>query len=78
MRASTQYSNSHKQRPAATAEDRVPVDQLPQQELVLRHADLVKRIAYHLVSRMPPNVEVDDLIQSGMIGLLDEIGRAHV
>ena len=32
---------------------------------------LVKRIAYHLVSRMPPNVEVDDLIQSGMIGLLD-------
>jgi RNA polymerase sigma factor FliA len=39
--------------------------------LVLKHADLVKRIAYHLVSRMPPNVEVDDLIQSGMIGLLD-------
>jgi RNA polymerase sigma factor for flagellar operon FliA len=37
----------------------------------LKHADLVKRIAYHLVSRMPPHVEVDDLIQSGMIGLLD-------
>jgi RNA polymerase sigma factor FliA len=71
MRASTQYSNSHKQRPTPAAEDHVPVDQLPQQELVLRHADLVKRIAYHLVSRMPPNVEVDDLIQSGMIGLLD-------
>ncbi len=53
------------------ADDGVPVDQVPQQELVLRHADLVKRIAYHLVSRMPPNVEVDDLIQSGMIGLLD-------
>ncbi|MGA2342985.1 MAG: RNA polymerase sigma factor FliA [Steroidobacteraceae bacterium] len=47
------------------------MDQVPQQELVLKHADLVKRIAYHLVSRMPPNVEVDDLIQSGMIGLLD-------
>ena len=30
-----------------------------------------KRIAYHLVGRMPPNVEVDDLIQAGMIGLLD-------
>jgi RNA polymerase sigma factor for flagellar operon FliA len=52
-------------------DDGTPVDQIPQQELVLRHADLVKRIAYHLVSRMPPNVEVDDLIQSGMIGLLD-------
>jgi RNA polymerase sigma factor for flagellar operon FliA len=47
------------------------VDQIPERELVLKHADLVKRIAYHLVSRMPPNVEVDDLIQSGMIGLLD-------
>ena len=44
---------------------------MTQDELVLRHADLVKRIAYHLVSRMPPNVEVDDLIQAGMIGLLD-------
>jgi RNA polymerase sigma factor for flagellar operon FliA len=40
-------------------------------ELILRHADLVKRIAFHLVSRMPPSVEVDDLIQAGMIGLLD-------
>ena len=47
-----------------------PAD-MPQDELVLKHADLVKRIAYHLVSRMPPNVEVDDLIQAGMIGLLD-------
>ncbi len=40
-------------------------------DLVLRHADLVKRIAFHLVSRMPPSVDVDDLIQAGMIGLLD-------
>jgi RNA polymerase sigma factor for flagellar operon FliA len=44
---------------------------MPQEALVLRHGELVKRIAYHLVSRMPPNVEVEDLIQSGMIGLLD-------
>ena len=70
MRASTQYSNQ-RQRGAAVAGDETPVDQIPQQELVLRHADLVKRIAYHLVSRMPPNVEVDDLIQAGMLGLLD-------
>ncbi|MGA2780074.1 MAG: RNA polymerase sigma factor FliA [Steroidobacteraceae bacterium] len=71
MRASTQYSNTQK-RNARTHEDpEVPVDQLPQEELVLKHADLVKRIAYHLVSRMPPNVEVDDLIQAGMLGLLD-------
>src|SRR5467141_674584 len=76
MRASTQYSNTQKRGPKPMTDDHVPVDQVPQQELVLRHADLVKRIAYHLVSRMPPNVEVDDLIQSGMIGLLDEVRKS--
>jgi RNA polymerase sigma factor for flagellar operon FliA len=40
-------------------------------ELVLRHAVLVKRIAYHLAGRLPPSVEVDDLIQAGMLGLLE-------
>jgi RNA polymerase sigma factor for flagellar operon FliA len=39
--------------------------------LVVRHAELVKRIAYHLAGRLPPSVEVNDLIQSGMIGLLE-------
>jgi RNA polymerase sigma factor for flagellar operon FliA len=39
--------------------------------LVARHAELVKRIAYHLAGRLPASVEVDDLIQSGMIGLLE-------
>ena len=39
--------------------------------LVRQHADLVKRIAYHLAGRLPPQVEVDDLVQSGMIGLLE-------
>jgi RNA polymerase sigma factor FliA len=39
--------------------------------LVTRHAELVKRIAYHLAGRLPPSVEVNDLIQAGMIGLLE-------
>ena len=40
-------------------------------ELVTCHAQLVKRIAYHLMSRLPPSVQADDLIQAGMIGLLE-------
>lgn len=40
-------------------------------ELVQQHAGLVKRIAYHLIARLPASVEVEDLIQAGMIGLLD-------
>ncbi|MDH5229321.1 MAG: RNA polymerase sigma factor FliA [Gammaproteobacteria bacterium] len=41
------------------------------QELVVQYAPLVKRIAYHLISRLPPSVLPDDLIQAGMIGLLE-------
>ncbi len=41
------------------------------QQLVERHAPLVKRIAYHLLARLPASVLVDDLIQSGMIGLIE-------
>ena len=38
---------------------------------LLQYAPLVKRIAYHLVSRLPPSVQVEDLIQAGMIGLIE-------
>lgn len=40
-------------------------------ELVILHEPLVKRIAYHLMSRLPPSVQADDLIQAGMIGLIE-------
>jgi RNA polymerase sigma factor for flagellar operon FliA len=40
-------------------------------QMVERHAPLVKRIAYHLLARLPASVLVDDLIQSGMIGLIE-------
>lgn len=39
--------------------------------IVTRHAALVKRIAFHLINRMPETVQVDDLIQAGMLGLLE-------
>jgi RNA polymerase sigma factor for flagellar operon FliA len=40
-------------------------------EIVAQHTALVRRIAFHLVSRLPATVQADDLIQSGMIGLLE-------
>jgi len=40
-------------------------------QLVENYSDLVKRIAYHLLGRLPSSVIVDDLIQSGLLGLLD-------
>ncbi|MBL8449112.1 MAG: RNA polymerase sigma factor FliA [Dechloromonas sp.] len=45
------------------------------EQLVQRFVPLVKRIAYHLMARLPSNVLFDDLVQNGMIGLLDAIGR---
>ncbi len=39
--------------------------------LIERHAPLVKRIAYHLLARLPASVQVEDLMQAGMIGLLE-------
>ena len=45
-------------------------------QLVIQHASLVKRIAYHLKARLPDSVQVDDLVQAGMIGLI-EAGRKY-
>ncbi len=45
-----------------------PVDKTA---LLEQHSVLVKRIAYHLLARLPASVIVDDLIQSGMIGLFE-------
>lgn len=47
------------------------ISKLNQDQLIEKHASLVKRIAYHLISRLPASVQVEDLIQSGMIGLLE-------
>jgi RNA polymerase sigma factor for flagellar operon FliA len=44
--------------------------------LVMAHLGMVKRVALHLKVRLPPFMEVDELIQVGMIGLL-EAARAY-
>ena len=40
-------------------------------ELVLAHLGLVKRVAIHLKARVPAFMELDELIQVGMLGLLE-------
>ncbi|MCV6604287.1 MAG: RNA polymerase sigma factor FliA, partial [Porticoccaceae bacterium] len=42
-----------------------------QEQLLQQHLPLVRRIAHHLMARMPAEVDVNDLIQVGMIGLLE-------
>ena len=42
-----------------------------QTKLVEKMVPLVKRVAYHFMARLPASVVVDDLIQAGLLGLLD-------
>lgn len=49
-----------------------------QSRLIEQHAPLVRRIAYHMLARLPNTVQVDDLIQAGMIGLLEAAKKYDV
>jgi RNA polymerase sigma factor for flagellar operon FliA len=49
------------------------VNQQTQEALIKTHALMVKRIAHHLLGRLPQSVQLDDLIQAGMEGLLEAV-----
>jgi RNA polymerase sigma factor for flagellar operon FliA len=53
---------------SAIAEERPNYD-----SLMTEHAPFVKRIAYHMISRLPSNVQLDDMVQAGMIGLFEAL-----
>ncbi|MEM8983276.1 MAG: RNA polymerase sigma factor FliA [Pseudomonadota bacterium] len=44
---------------------------LSDDDIVLEHVELVKRIAHHLLGKLPATVDVDDLMQAGLIGLIE-------
>lgn len=46
------------------------------QRLLAQHTPLVEKIARQLARKLPANVECDDLVQDGMLGLIDAILRA--
>ena len=49
--------------------------QLDRDALIRQHVPLVRRIAHHMIAKLPPNVELDDLIQVGMMGLAEALSR---
>ena len=52
-----------------------PKGQLNRDALLKQYTPLVRRMAYYMIAKVPASVEVDDLIQTGMIGLADAITR---
>ena len=49
--------------------------QLDTDAMLRQYVPLVRRLAHHMIARLPPNVEIDDLIQVGMIGLTEALNR---
>lgn len=48
-----------------------PYSEQRESQLVARYTELVRRIAHHLLMRLPPSVQLDDLVQAGMMGLIE-------
>lgn len=42
-----------------------------QESLIMAHMAMVKRVAVHLKARLPPFMELDELVQVGMVGLIE-------
>ncbi len=42
---------------------------------IQKYGYLVKRIAHHLMARLPGSVQFDDLLQAGMLGLLESLSK---
>jgi RNA polymerase sigma factor for flagellar operon FliA len=45
------------------------------QTIMDEHIQLIKKLAHQMKAKLPANIEVDDLVQAGMIGLLDAMNR---
>ena len=49
--------------------------QLNRNDLIKQYQPLVRRLAHHMMAKLPANVQVDDLIQVGLIGLSEALTR---
>jgi RNA polymerase sigma factor for flagellar operon FliA len=47
-------------------------------DYVRQYTPLVRRLAHQMIARLPANVELDDMIQAGMMGLMDAVTRFEV
>ncbi len=63
----TQKRNLSSSRSASAAKKR--------QDLILEHVPLIKYHAYRIATQLPPNVEINDLINAGVLGLMDAIEK---
>jgi len=53
----------------------MPSGLLQRSSAIEQFSPLVKRMAHHMAAKLPASVQVDDIIQAGLIGLMDAIER---
>jgi RNA polymerase sigma factor for flagellar operon FliA len=51
---------------------------LDNSSMIRQYSPLVRRLAHQMIAKLPANVEIDDLIQVGLIGLTDALSRFDV
>jgi RNA polymerase sigma factor for flagellar operon FliA len=51
------------------------IERLDKNAAIKQYAPLVRKLAHHLLAKLPANVEIDDIIQAGLIGLMDAVSR---
>lgn len=51
---------------------------LNRNDMIKQYQPLVRRLAHHMMAKLPANIQVDDLIQVGLIGLSEALTRYEV
>lgn len=56
-------------------QDRLSSSNKKREDLILEHLSLIKYHAYRIATQLPPNIEINDLINAGVLGLMDAIEK---
>ncbi len=62
-------------RPSAYSNEASRITPREKEHLILEYAPTIKYIAQRIAARLPPHISVDDLINAGVIGLIDAIEK---
>jgi RNA polymerase sigma factor for flagellar operon FliA len=68
-------ANKHLQAAKKAYESQVPMDANEREQLILEHLPLVRHIAKRIHNRVPSTILLDDLIHSGIVGLIDAVNK---
>lgn len=78
MNKAVEKYKDQSEKPATRSPKKDPkklIDGLTKDQVVVKYASLVKYLAQKIAIRLPANIELDDLISAGVIGLMDAVDK---